>query len=70
MIRRLIKRVAQTYRAWRIRAMEQDLAWSLEQFDCYLADHTQRLNEMRREYWAGTTTPQIERNVLQRARGF
>lgn len=66
----MIRKLIQTYRAWRIRAMEQDMAWSCEQFDAYLAEHAEKLHEMRRAYWAGTTTAQVERNVLQRARGY
>lgn len=70
MIARFIKRLLQTWRAWRIRTMEQDLAWACEQFDSYLADHSEKLHAMRRAYYAGTTTEQIERTVLQRARGY
>lgn len=66
----MISRLIQTWRAWRIRAMEQDLAYACEQFDSYLADHAERLHELRRAYWSGTTTPQVERRVLERARGY
>jgi len=58
------------FRAWRIRAMEQDLDWALEQFDVYLADHCEKLRELRAKQYAGTTTAQVERSVLQRARGY
>jgi hypothetical protein len=66
----MIARLIRKFRAWRIRAMEQDLDWALEQFDVYLADHCEKLRELRAKQYGNATSEQVTRNVLQRARGY
>lgn len=66
----MIARLKAAYRAWRIRAMEQDLAWQLDRFDSYLHEQAEKLAALRAEQYAGQTSEQVTRNVMQRARGY
>lgn len=66
----MIARLKAAYRAWRIRTLEQDLAWQLDRFDAYLHEQTEKLAALRAQQYAGQTSEQVARNMMQRARGY
>lgn len=70
LLRDFYEKFSDRMRAATIRRLEQDLRWANASHEAHVSELQRRIDRLLAEHYRNTTSEQVTRTVLQRARGY